>query len=315
MLKVEHISKSYGSITALKDLSFRVRRGEVCGILGANGAGKSTAISIIAGVSECDSGQVSICGYDIARSPKEARANLGYLSEIPQLYNDMTALEYMLFVASAKGLRGGDMRFEVRRVMKRLDLVGVHSRLIGNLSKGYRQRVGIAQALLASPAVIVFDEPTSGLDPRQINEFRELVCELRSEHAILFSSHILSEAEDICDNMLIMSHGTLAAAGSKDELCDRFLVGKGLNVRVRGTRSAVREALSSCKDLRFAVTHEDGGLLTLSFGTSGPQERERLFFAFANASLPILSMDEGEKSLEDVFLRITSDAVMSAEVK
>ena len=222
MIEVSHLTKRYGSHLALDDLSFTIPEGQIYGLLGPNGAGKSTTMNILTGCLAATSGRVRIDGVDIFEDPMAAKKHLGYLPELPPLYMDRTPEEYLRFVARAKGI--GEVRGELERVMALTQITDVKDRLIRNLSKGYRQRVGIAQAILGDPDIIILDEPTVGLDPRQITEIRELIQKLGENKTVILSSHILSEVQAVCDSILILSRGKLVACDTPDNL-ERLLTG------------------------------------------------------------------------------------------
>ena len=235
MITVEHLTKCYGDFLAVDDLSFEIEEGHVYGFLGPNGAGKSTTMNIITGCLSATSGRVRIDGHDIFEEPGAAKRLIGYLPEQPPLYLNETPVEYLRFVGEAKGLRGGALERQIAEVVEQTRLTGVRHRCISALSKGYRQRVGIAQALLGSPRVIILDEPTVGLDPLQIIEIRELIRQLGQTHTVLFSSHILSEVQTICDQILMIAHGRLAAFGAPDELESRLLTPNEITLTAEGT--------------------------------------------------------------------------------
>lgn len=219
MIKVEHLTKRYGDLLAVDDLSFNIDDGHIYGFLGPNGAGKSTTMNIMAGCLSPTAGSVSVDGFDIIQQSLDAKRRIGYLPEQPPLYMNETPLEYLQFVGEAKGLRGDVLKAQVADAVERTGLENVKTRLISTLSKGYKQRVGIAQAILGNPGTIILDEPTVGLDPIQIIEIRSLIKELGKKHSVIFSSHILSEVRAICESVLIISHGRLAAemdAGKED---------------------------------------------------------------------------------------------------
>ena len=211
MIRVEHLTKYYGDVMALNDLSFEIDEGHVYGFLGANGAGKSTTMNIMTGCLSATDGKVSIDGYDIFEKPEKAKKLMGYLPELPPLYMNETPAEYLRFVGEAKGLKGAELKRQVEEVMEQTNIGGIKNRLISALSKGYRQRVGIAQALLGNPKVIILDEPTVGLDPIQIIEIRDLIGQLGENHTVILSSHILSEVQAICEKVLIIAQGKLVA--------------------------------------------------------------------------------------------------------
>ena len=213
MIEVSHLTRMYGARAAVKDLSFTVEDGQIYGLLGPNGAGKSTIMNILTGYLAATSGTVTVCGHPLPEEAAAARACIGYLPETPPLYPEMTVEEYLRFAAALKGVRRSERAAQVEQAARRTGLAGVMPRLIRNLSKGYRQRVGIAQALLGSPSIIILDEPTVGLDPAQVIEIRRLIRQLGKSHTVILSSHILSEVQAVCTRVLILSHGRLAASG------------------------------------------------------------------------------------------------------
>ena len=218
MIEVSHLTKRYGGHLAVEDLSFTVADGQICGLLGPNGAGKSTIMNILTGYLSATSGQVTVAGHPLPEEADAAKACVGYLPEQPPLYQEMTVEEYLTFAAELKRVPKGQRKEQVRRAARRTGLEGVFSRLIRTLSKGYRQRVGIAQALLGDPGLIILDEPTVGLDPAQVIEIRKLIRELGQNHTVILSSHILSEVQAVCQQVLILSKGHLAASGTLEEL-------------------------------------------------------------------------------------------------
>lgn len=218
MIKVNHLVKNYGTCQAVKDISFHVEPGQIVGLLGPNGAGKSTTMNILTGYISATDGEVTVGGYDILDEPLKAKAQIGYLPEIPPLYVDMTVTEYLTFAAKLKKVKKTELKTEVERVMEAAKVTDVADRLIKNLSKGYKQRVGLAQALIANPPILILDEPTVGLDPNQIIEIRELIQELGKEHTIILSSHILSEVSAVCDYIIIIDGGQIVAKDSKESL-------------------------------------------------------------------------------------------------
>ena len=218
MIEVSHLTKQYGNHLAVDDVSFTVADGQICGLLGPNGAGKSTIMNILTGYLSATSGQVTVAGHPLPEEADAAKACVGYLPEQPPLYPEMTVQEYLTFAAELKGVKKAERREQVCRAARRTGLEAVLPRLIRSLSKGYKQRVGIAQALLGSPRLIILDEPTVGLDPAQVIEIRKLIRELGRAHTVILSSHILSEVQAVCQQILILSKGHLAAAGSLEEL-------------------------------------------------------------------------------------------------
>ena len=243
MIKVEHLTKYYGDFLAVDDLSFTIEEGHVYGFLGPNGAGKSTTMNILTGCLSATSDRVEIDGHDIFEEPGEAKHLIGYLPEQPPLYLSETPEEYLRFVGEAKGLRGGELTAQIEAVMEQVKIESVRHRRISALSKGYRQRVGIAQALLGDRKVIILDEPTVGLDPIQIIEIRDLIRQLGQEHTVIFSSHILSEVQAICDKILIIAHGKLVAFDDADNLEQSLTGSAELRFTTDAAPDRVREIL------------------------------------------------------------------------
>ncbi len=317
MIEVSHLTKRYGGHTAVSDLTFTIEPGQIYGFLGPNGAGKSTTMNIITGCLGATQGEVKVNGYDVQDHPMEAKACIGYLPEIPPLYTDMTAGEYLRFVLQAKGVKRKDWDAQLRMVMDKTRLHDVKDRLIANLSKGYRQRVGIAQALLGNPQVIILDEPTVGLDPAQIIEIRELIRSLGKDHTIVLSSHILSEVQAVCDHIMIIAHGRLIASDTAENLTGLMKGGARLVLLVKATDQQVRGALWGMEGVEHAeyAAGEDGTTCVTLTARNGEDLRETLFFRFAELGLPILEMRRDRATLEDVFLELTQadDAGDAAE--
>ncbi len=315
MIEVSHLTKRYGTHVAVSDLSFTVEQGQITGFLGPNGAGKTTTMNIIAGCLGPTEGEVRVDGHSVLDEPMQSRRLVGYLPEVPPLYTEMTPQEYLLFVLRAKGVPRAKRDEQLRAVMDKTQLYEVKDRLIGNLSKGFRQRVGIAQALLGSPKVIILDEPTVGLDPRQIIEIRELIRELGKEHTIVLSSHILSEVQAVCDQIMIISHGLLVASDTADNLERLLSGGATVCVEFRGDESRAREALSGLEGVKSASFEpgEEGATRMTLVPCEGQDVREALFYRFAGANLPILDMHKNRASLEDVFLELTRDDLALTE--
>ena len=308
MIEVEHLTKRYGGHTAVDDISFTVEDGCIYGLLGPNGAGKSTTMNIITGYISATDGTVKIDGHDIADEPAAAKACIGYLPELPPLYQDMTVQEYLLFVAELKGTRKkADRAAAVEKSAARAGLQGMEHRLIRNLSKGYRQRVGIAAALLGTPKVIILDEPTVGLDPAQMIEIRSLIRDLGKTHTVILSSHILSEVQSVCDRVLIIAHGKLVAQGTPEELAAQLTAKETITATAQGSRDAVVAAASAVPGLTdVKVTDEkDGEVSFTAVSTAGTDLRGALSLALAQAGCPVLSLSAETMSLEDVFLQLT----------
>lgn len=306
MIKVTNLTKRYGNTLAVKDISFRIESGHVYGLLGANGAGKSTTMNIITGALAPTSGRVSVCGYDLFSQSEKAKACIGYLPEIPPLYTDMKICEYLRFVAEARRF-SGDLDSHIESVMEKTGISHVSEKLIKNLSKGYRQRVGIAQALIGDPKIIILDEPTAGLDPKQIIEIRELISELSPEHTVIISSHILSEIEEVCDRVIIISDGKLIACGSPDSLRRELLGPDTLVIEAKASADKTLEILRSVGGIgKVSLEETVSGTCKVSADINGENDlREKIFFAFAKEKIAILTLDRKSPSLEDIFLLAT----------
>ncbi len=310
MIEVKHLTKKYGSGVAVSDLSFKVESGKIYGFLGPNGAGKSTTMNIIAGCLAPTEGQVLIGGYDICEEPDEAKRLIGYLPEQPPLYPDMTPEEYLTFVGRAKGLRGAELHEEIEYVMDATCIGGMRSRLIKNLSKGYKQRVGIAQAMLGSPEIIILDEPTVGLDPRQIIYIRSLIKKLGERHTVILSSHILSEISAVCDYVMIISHGKLVASSPIDDLGSALGEEKATEITVRGSvtqLSALLESIDAVDGYEIDPTDEDGVLNARLTTEDEGALREQLFSALAGAGMTVYRIQPVTGTLEEMFLRLTQE--------
>lgn len=308
MIEVRHLTKRYGGHTAVSDLSFTIEKGVIYGFLGPNGAGKSTTMNIITGCLGASEGEVLVGGHSIMDEPMAAKRLIGYLPEQPPLYTDMTVNEYLRFVARAKGVRRSEWGQQVEEVVNRTGLSDVRSRLIRNLSKGFRQRVGIAQALLGTPEVIILDEPTVGLDPAQIIEIRELIRDLGRTHTVVLSSHILSEVQAVCDAIMIISHGHLVASDTPENLTAMLAGSETLKLEALGSEERVRQVLSelSLQEKAVLTPGEQRTQRVELPIPNGEDIRERVFRAFAAANVPLLEMSRTRATLEDVFLELTS---------
>ena len=302
MVEISHLTKRYGNVLAVDDISFSANEGEILGLLGPNGAGKSTTLNIITGYLSSTEGSVTVEGFDILAQPKQAKAKIGYLPEIPPLYPEMTVKKYLAFLFDLKKVRLPKAE-HIDEIMTIVKLKDVENRVIRNLSKGYRQRVGLAGALIGNPPVLILDEPTVGLDPKQIIETRKLIKSLGKKHTVIFSSHVLSEVSALCDRVVMISSGRIVADSPIDKLSE-VINGTGmLSLEVEGSVSAVRAALSSVDGVR-RVTHNNGSSYTVSYDTD-TDVRRGIFRACAKADCPILSMTAGGLSLEESFLRLT----------
>ena len=277
VIEVSGLTKRYGKNTAVDHLSFRVKKGQIYGFLGPNGAGKTTTMNMLTGYLAPTEGQIRIDGHDISEEPVEARRRIGYLPEIPPLYLDMTPLEYLRFAAELKGVAKEKRESEVERVMEKTQLQDMQERLIRHLSKGYRQRVGLAQALLGDPEVLILDEPMVGLDPKQIIEIRELIRSLGKKHTVILSSHILSEITSICDHVMIISHGKLAASDTPENLSHYMKNSDVCELKIRGSREAcdqARELLKRVKGLEITASAASLEDVFLELTSSEPEKDE-----------------------------------------
>lgn len=316
MIEVKNLVKDYGGHLAVDHLSFTIEDGQIYGFLGPNGAGKSTTMNIMTGYIGATEGDVLINGHNILEEPEEAKRCIGYLPELPPLYVDMTVKEQLFFAAELKKIPKGEREQAVLKVMELAKLSDVKGRLIRNLSKGYRQRVGLAQAVLGFPPVIVLDEPTVGLDPKQIIEIRDTIRELGKNHTVILSSHILSEVSAVCDHILIIDRGRLIASDTPENLERQMAGASGMELLVKGAKEEIIDILDSIPQISEVMVKESGeeGIEKVSFHFSGAEKedgediREKIFFAFADKRLPILSMQSQKASLEEVFLELTSEA-------
>lgn len=316
MIEVKNLTKKYGNHIAVDDLSFRVERGMIYGFLGPNGAGKSTTMNMMTGYIAATGGTVCINGYDILKEPKKAKKCIGYLPELPPVYQDMTVFEYLNFAAQLKQVKKTQRKEQLEKIIEQTQILDVKDRLIKNLSKGYRQRVGLAQAIIGYPEVIILDEPMVGLDPKQIIEIRALIKELSQNHTIILSSHILSEVSAVCDHILIISKGKLVASDTPEGLMTLMKGGRQLELCVCGTKEKLCEILNNIQDID-SYTIEKGKKeeeWNAVIRTSAKTDiRKELFYRLASADMPIMQLGISEKSLEDVFLELTGDAPERAE--
>mgnify|MGYP004636585703 CR=1 FL=1 len=317
MIEIEHLTKRYGEHLAVSDLSVTIESGQIYGFLGPNGAGKSTTMNIMTGCLSATEGHVRIGGYDIFEQPEKAKRLIGYLPEQPPLYQNETPLEYLRFVGEAKGVRGEELKRQIQDAIQRTGIEKVCRRRIAALSKGYKQRVGIAQALLGSPEVIILDEPTVGLDPIQIIEIRNLVKALGKTHTVIFSSHILSEVQAICDKILIISKGKLTALGTPAELERQLRSAGEIILTTDASPEMARELLASLPHITEVDQPEnaENGTVTLRLKTDSDDIQavsRSIFFTFAKANQALLELSVRKASLEDVFLELTESG-QSAE--
>lgn len=308
MIEVKNLVKRYGDHTAVDHLSFEIEKGKIYGFLGPNGAGKSTTMNMITGYIASTEGTVVIDGHDILEEPEEAKKCIGYLPEMPPLYFDMTVLEYLKFVADLKKIPKDKKASMIEEIMDMVKITDMKNRLIKNLSKGYRQRVGIAQAVLGYPEVIILDEPTVGLDPKQINEIRDLIKGLKQKHTVILSSHILSEVSAVCDYVLIISHGKLVASDTPENLGKLAAGSNNLNLLVKGQKDTIRAALEAVEGVKEVTVKKspEEGVYAITVGTEENMDvREKVFYSMVNVGCPILEMQSKKVSLEEIFLELT----------
>ena len=318
MIEIEHLTKRYGGHTAVSDLSFTVDSGQIYGFLGPNGAGKSTTMNIMTGCLSATEGAVRIDGHDIFEEPEQAKRLIGYLPEQPPLYMNETPEEYLRFVGEAKGLRGTELERQIDEVIRQTGIEGVARRRISALSKGYKQRVGIAQALLGNPKVIILDEPTVGLDPIQIIEIRDLIKELGQTHTVIFSSHILSEVQTICDQIIMIAKGKLVAFDTPENLEQHLLTPNEVILTTDTPASEVRTLLEGISNItELSLEEPDSGLVTarIKTGLSDVYQLSRaVFSAFAASGNTLLELAVKKANLEDIFLELADNDAAAPEL-
>ena len=310
LIEVKDLVKRYSKNTAVDHLNFHVQKGQIYGFLGPNGAGKSTTMNIMTGYIASTSGEVLIDGHNILEEPEAAKKCIGYLPEQPPLYFDMTVAEYLKFAAELKKIPKNERETQIEQVMELTGITAMANRLIKNLSKGYKQRVGLAQAILGYPEIIILDEPTVGLDPKQIIEIRELIKKLSEEHTIILSSHILSEVSAVCDYIMIINHGKLVASDTTENLRNHSLGSNTLELTVKGEKQDVKNLLRGVEEIQKIEWKAEENEKTVSMVITTEEKtdiREKLFYMMADAKMPILNMQFTKVSLEDIFLELTQN--------
>lgn len=318
MIEVRNLVKKYGDHLAVDHLDFKIETGRIYGFLGPNGAGKSTTMNIMTGYLGATEGEVIINGHDILKEPEEAKRHIGYLPEQPPLYMDMTVREYLEFAAELKGLKKRQSSGEIAEVEKLVKIKDVEHRLIKNLSKGYRQRVGLAQAVLGFPEIIILDEPSVGLDPKQIIEIRELIRKLAKNHTVILSSHILAEVREVCDHIMIISKGRLVASDTPENLERMLGQNHIVEIETKTSPAEIRRILKNVPGIEMIETQPAANGITKGSirEKKGEDIRESVFRAFASAGIPLLTLKVSETSLEDVFMELTQkDTLPSAFTK
>ena len=311
MIEVQNLTKMYGHSRGINDISFSIKEGEIVGFLGPNGAGKTTTMNIITGYLSASSGSAKIAGLDILENPAEAKRHIGYLPEQPPLYTGMTVAEYLGFVYELKGVREKSRSEHIKNICKRVGIADVYGRVIGHLSKGYRQRVGLAQALIGDPDVLILDEPTVGLDPRQIVEIRNVIKDMGKSRTIILSSHILPEVSAVCERVLVISGGVIVADDKPENLAGAVSSERTLLVRVAGPKDGVLSLLRArdgVKSVEAVGEMEKGSHDFIVESMSGIDIRKPLFSALASADYPILMLRPQNASLEEIFIKLTESA-------
>lgn len=310
MIEVRNLVKKYGQHVAVDHLNFTIEKGKIYGFLGPNGAGKSTTMNMLTGYLASTEGDIFVDGIDILEKPEEAKKKIGFLPEIPPLYPDMTVQEYLCFAAELKKIEKKEIKEQVQNVMDKVQIDHVKNRLIKNLSKGYKQRVGLAQAVLGDPEVLILDEPTVGLDPKQIIEIRDMIRELGKKHTVILSSHILSEISAVADEIMIISHGKLVASDTPENLKRLMEKTNSLRMIIKGDKKdivAAVKTLSGIDKVEYTETEEENCIQVSIETRENIDIREEIFYRLANAKCPILEMQSKTVSLEDVFLELTSE--------
>lgn len=317
MIEVQNLVKMYGKQTAVDHLDFTIEKGKIYGFLGPNGAGKSTTMNIMTGYLGATEGKVLINGHDILKEPEEAKRCIGYLPEQPPLYMEMTVMEYLQFAAELKKIPKKEMEGQLKAVMNLTKLHGVENRLIQNLSKGYRQRVGFAQALLGFPEIIILDEPTVGLDPKQIIEIRELIRTLGKNHTVILSSHILAEIREVCDYIIIIAGGKVVASDTPEHLEQSMAGKRQIELQSKASVEQIKDVLGSVKGIEHVGYEvQQGGIVTAQIETKdGEDIREDIFRAFSRNDVPLLTLRLSQMTLEEVFLRITQGEKVPGQKK
>lgn len=309
MIQITDLVKTYGSKKALSGIDLEVKKGEIMGLLGPNGAGKSTTMNIMTGYLSASSGQVLIHGHDILTEPLKAKRSIGYLPEIPPLYPDMKVKEYLDFAAKLKKIKKEQREQQIEHVMELTQIKEYQNRLIRFLSKGYKQRVGLAQALLGDPELLILDEPTVGLDPNQMIKMRKLIKDLAQDHTIILSSHILSEISAVCDSVVIIDKGKVIARGKTKELEEQFSNKEILYLTLKGEKETLEHAAEACMyfdSYQLEMLNDEEGKIRAELKEEG-DIRDQLFFYFAEKKVAILNMEQETKSLEEVFLCLTEE--------
>ena len=310
MIQVENVTKRHGSFTAVNNISFEIDEGEVVGFLGPNGAGKSTTMNMITGFIEPSEGKIIVDGYDISKKPKKAKRQIGYMPEGVPLYSDLTVKEFVTYMAELKGCESKTKKEKVQKVLEETGLVDVQNKLTKNLSRGYKQRVSMAGALVGDPKVIILDEPTVGLDPKQVTEIRTLIKKLGKNHTVILSSHILSEVSQICDKVIIINKGKIIAIDTPENLENKVVDENSIYVTVEDSEekmSNIKDKLSQVKEIKLIAKNEDKTKKYIIIGEKNVDLRKDIFETFAKEGITIFEMKKADATLEDAFMKIIED--------
>lgn len=306
MIEIINLSKNYGKITAVKNLNFSAKKGEILGFLGPNGAGKSTTMNIITGYIPSTEGTVKVCGFDILENPREVKKHIGYLPERAPIHTNMTVIEFLFFICDVKLVDKKNKQKHIEEILKKLNLTNVQNRLIRNLSNGYKQRVGIAQAIVGNPDLIILDEPTAGLDPTQMIEIRKLITELGKEHTVIFSTHILPEVSAVCDRVVIINKGQIVAIDTPENLSKKYEDYSIIQVKIAGNKDVVQNTIANIHGVKkIKVKETEGNVTNFEIETSTNEDvRETIFYSMVKTGYAILELKVLEVSLEDIFVKL-----------
>ena len=316
MIQVENITKKYGNFTAVDSISFEIDEGEIVGFLGPNGAGKSTTMNMITGFIEPSKGRIIVDGYDISKKPKKAKKQIGYMPEGVPLYSDLTVKEFVAYMADLKGCDRKTKNEEIEKVLNETGLLNVQNKLTRNLSRGYKQRVSMAGALVGNPKVIILDEPTVGLDPKQVTEIRALIKELGKKHTVILSSHILSEVSQICNRVIIINKGKIIAIDTPENLENKVVQNNAIYVTVEDTENKmgnIKQKINSITDIELVSENEDKTKKYIIKGEKDVDLRKAIFETFAKEGIPIFEMKKADATLEEAFMKLINDETESGK--
>ncbi len=307
MIKVKNITKKYGSFTAVEDISFEIQEGEIVGFLGPNGAGKSTTMNMITGFIEQTEGEIEVAGFDTLKNPKKAKKNIGYMPEGVPLYYDLTVKEFVTYMAQMKKVDKKEIKEKVQKVLKETGLEDVQNKLTKNLSRGYKQRVSMAGALVSNPKILILDEPTVGLDPKQVTEIRSLIKSLGKDHTVILSSHILSEVSQICNKVIIINKGKIVAIDTPENLENKVSTDNTIYVTVEDNENKVEQVkgqIEGIKEIKLIQENEDKTKQYMITGEEGKDLRKLVFEVFARENITIFEMKKVDVTLEDAFMKL-----------